>query len=183
MGFFKNINATPRIGSVIRNPDGFSIYTDNGWQKYTEKDILYDARIVERADGSCADIDDIFGKHISDEHVFYELVLRSTCALPFSQFAYFGDNNRILTRVLAMSTERLILDYQETYIRGWFSSHDTIRDMFEKYPCNISYYMERVIKYLQKLKSEGSSYKYIDKRYMYDEYDIFEKKYHNGLVI
>ena len=82
-----------------------------------------------------------------------------------------------------MSTERLILDYQETYIRGWFSSHDTIRDMFEKYPCNISYYMVRVIKYLQALKAEGLSYKYIDKRYMYDEYDIFEKKYHNGLVI
>ena len=183
MGFFKNINATPRIGSVVRNPDGFSIYTDNGWQKYTEKDILYDARIVERADGSCADIDDIFGKHISDEHVFYELILRCACSLPLSRFTYFDDNNKILTRVLAMSTERLILDYQETYIRGWFSSHDTIRDMFEKYPCNISYYMVRVIKYLQKLKSEGSSYKYIDKRYMYDEYDIFEKKYHNGLVI
>ena len=183
MGFFKNINATPRIGSVVRNPDGFSIYTDNGWQKYTEKDILYDARIVKRADGSCADIDDIFGKHISDEHVFYELILRCACSLPLSRFTYFDDNNKILTRVLAMSTERLILDYQETYIRGWFSSHDTIRDMFEKYPCNISYYMVRVIKYLQKLKSEGSSYKYIDKRYMYDEYDIFEKKYHNGLVI
>ena len=183
MGFFKNINATPRIGSVVRNPDGFSIYTDNGWQKYTEKDILYDARIVERADGSCADIDDIFGKHISDEHVFYELILRCACSLPLSRFTYFDDNNQILTRVLAMSTERLILDYQETYIRGWFSSHDTIRDMFEKYPCNISYYMVRVIKYLQALKAEGLSYKYIDKRYMYDEYDIFEKKYHNGLVI
>lgn len=183
MGFFKNVNATPRIGSVVRNPDGFSIYTENGWQKYTEKDILYDARIVERADGSCADIDDIFGKHISDEHVFYELILRCACSLPLSRFTYFDDNNQILTRVLAMSTERLILDYQETYIRGWFSSYDTIRDIFEKYPCNISYYMERVIKYLQKLKSEGSSYKYIDKRYMYDEYDIFEKKYHNGLVI
>ena len=183
MGFFKNINATPRIGSVIRNPDGFSIYTDNGWQEYTEKDILYDARIVERADGSCADIDDIFGKHISDEHVFYELILRCACSLPLSRFTYFNDNNQILTRVLAMSTERLILDYQETYIRGWFSSHDTIRDMFEKYPCNISYYMVRVIKYLQALKAEGLSYKYIDKRYMYDEYDIFEKKYHNGLVI
>ena len=183
MGFFKNINATPRIGSVVRNPDGFSIYTDNGWQKYTEKDILYDARIVERADGSCTDIDDIFGKHISDEHVFYELILRCACSLPLSRFMYFNDNNQILTRVLAMSTERLILDYQETYIRGWFSSHDTIRDMFEKYPCNISYYMERVIKYLQALKAEGLSYKYIDKRYMYDEYDIFEKKYHNGLVI
>ena len=183
MGFFKNINATPRTGSVVRNPDGFSIYTENGWQKYTEKDILYDARIVERADGSLVDIDDIFGQHISDERVFYELILRCACSLPLSRFTYFDDNNQILTRVLAMSTERLILDYQETYIRGWFSSHDTIRDMFEKYPCNISYYMERVIKYLQTLKAEGLSYKYIDKRYMYDEYDIFEKKYHNGLVI
>ena len=183
MGFFKNINATPRTGSVVRNPDGFSIYTENGWQKYTEKDILYDARIVERADGSLVDIDDIFGQHISDERVFYELILRCACSLPLSRFTYFDDNNQILTRVLAMSTERLILDYQETYIRGWFSSHDTIRDMFEKYPCNISYYMERVIKYLQALKAEGLSYKYIDKRYMYDEYDIFEKKYHNGLVI
>ena len=167
MSFFKNINATPRIGSVVRNPDGFSIYTDNGWQKYTEKDILYDARIVERADGSCADIDDIFGKHISDEHVFYELILRCACSLPLSRFTYFDDNNQILTRVLVMSTERLILDYQETYIRGWFSSHDTIRDMFEKYPCNISYYMERVIKYLQALKAEGATYKYIDEKYMY----------------
>ena len=183
MGFFKNINATPRIGSVIRNPDGFSIYTDNGWQKYTEKDILYDARIVEQADGSCVDIDDIFGEHISDERVFYELILRCTCSLPLSRFTYFDDNNQILTGGLAMSTERLILDYQETYIRGWFSSHDTIRDIFEKYPCNISYYMVRVTKYLQTLKAEGLSYKYIDKRYMYDEYDIFEKKYHNGLVI
>lgn len=183
MGFFKNINATPRIGSVIRNPDGFSIYTDNGWQKYTEKDILYDARIVEQADGSRADIDDIFGEHISDERVFYELILRCACSLPLSRFTYFDDNNQILTGGLAMSTERLILDYQETYIRGWFSSHDTIRDIFEKYPCNISYYMVRVTKYLQTLKAEGLSYKYIDKRYMYDEYDIFEKKYHNGLVI
>lgn len=183
MGFFKNINATPRIGSVVRNPDGFSIYTENGWRKYTDKDILYDARIVESVDGSRVDIDDIFGKHISDERVFYELILRCVCSLPLSRFTYFDDNNQILTRVLAISTERLILDYQETYIRGWFSSHDTIRDMFEKYPCNISYYMERVIKYLQMLKAEGLSYKYIDKRYMYDEYDIFEKKYHNGLVI
>ena len=183
MGFFKNINATPRIGSVIRNPDGFSIYTDNGWQKYTENDILYDARIVEQADGSRADIDDIFGEHISDERVFYELILRCACSLPLSRFTYFDDNNQILTGGLAMSTERLILDYQETYIRGWFSSHDIIRDIFEKYPCNISYYMVRVTKYLQTLKAEGLSYKYIDKRYMYDEYDIFEKKYHNGLVI
>lgn len=183
MGFFKNINATPRIGSVIRNPDGFSIYTDNGWQKYTEKDILYDARIVESADGSRADIDDIFGEHISDERVFYELILRCACSLPLSRFTYFDDNNQILTCTLSISTERLILDYQETYIRGWFRGHDVIRDIFEKYPCNISYYMVRVIKYLQRLKSEGLSYKYIDKRYMYDEYDIFEKKYHNGLVI
>lgn len=183
MGFFKNINATPRIGSVIRNPDGFSIYTDNGWQKYTEKDILYDARIVESADGSRADIDDIFGEHISDERVFYELILRCACSLPLSRFTYFDDNNQILTCMLSISTERLILDYQETYIRGWFRGHDVIRDIFEKYPCNISYYMVRVIKYLQILKAEGLSYKYIDKRYMYDEYDIFEKKYHNGLVI
>ena len=183
MSFFKNINATPRIGSVIRNPDGFSIYTDNGWQKYTEKDILYDARIVESADGSCADIDDIFGEHISDERVFYELILRCACSLPLSRFTYFDDNNQILTCMLSISTERLILDYQETYIRGWFRGHDVIRDIFEKYPCNISYYMVRVIKYLQILKAEGLSYKYIDKRYMYDEYDIFEKKYHNGLVI
>lgn len=183
MGFFKNINAEPRTGSVIRNPDGFSIYTDNGWQKYTEKDILYDARIVESADGSRADIDDIFGEHISDERVFYELILRCACSLPLSRFTYFDDNNQILTCMLSISTERLILDYQETYIRGWFRGHDIIRDIFEKYPCNISYYMVRVIKYLQRLKSEGLSYKYIDKRYMYDEYDIFEKKYHNGLVI
>ena len=183
MGFFKNINATPRIGSVIRNPDGISIYTDNGWQKYTEPDILYDARIVESADGSRADIDDIFGEHISDERVFYELILRCACSLPLSRFMYFDDNNQILTCMLSISTERLILDYQETYIRGWFRGHDVIRDIFEKYPCNISYYMVRVIKYLQALKAEGVSYKYIDKRYMYDEYDIFEKKYHNGLVI
>lgn len=183
MSFFKNINATPRIGSVIRNPDGFSIYTDNGWQKYTEKDILYDARIVESADGSRADIDDIFREHISDERVFYELILRCACSLPLSRFTYFDDNNQILTCMLSISTERLILDYQETYIRGWFRGHDVIRDIFEKYPCNISYYMVRVIKYLKILKAEGLSYKYIDKRYMYDEYDIFEKKYHNGLVI
>lgn len=183
MGFFKNINATPRIGSVIRNPDGFSIYTENGWQKYTEKDILYDARIVESADGSRADIDDIFGEHISDERVFYELILRCACSLPLSRFTYFDDNNQILTCMLSISTEWLILDHQDIYIRGWFRSHDVIRDIFEKYPCNISYYMVRVIKYLQALKAEGLSYKYIDKRYMYDGYDIFEKKYHNGLVI
>ena len=183
MGFFKNINATPRIGTIIMHPDGISIYTDNGWQKYTEKDILYDARIVESADGSRADIDDIFGEHISDERVFYELILRSACSLPLSLFTYFDDNNQILTRMLSISTERLILDQQEIYIRGWFRSHDAIREIFEKYPCNISYYMVQVIKYLQILKAEGLSYKYIDKRYMYDEYDIFEKKYHNGLVI
>lgn len=34
MSFFKNINATPRIGTIIMYPDGFSIYTDNGWQNY-----------------------------------------------------------------------------------------------------------------------------------------------------
>ena len=47
MGFFKNINANPRIGTIIMHPDGFSIYTDNGWQNYNmeyfreyiEKDI------------------------------------------------------------------------------------------------------------------------------------------------
>ena len=168
MGFFKNINATPRIGSVIRNPDGFSIYTDSGWQEYTENDILdilNNARIVENADGSFVDIDDIFGQHISDERVFYELVLRSTCSLPFSQFAYFNDNDQILTCAITISTEPLILDQQETYIRGWFSSHDTIRDIFEKNPSNISYYMERVITYLQRLKSKGLSYKYVDKEY------------------
>ena len=183
MGFFKNINATLRIGTIIKNPDGISIYTENGWQKYTEKDILYDARIVESADGSRADIDDIFGEHISDERVFYELILRCACSLPLSRFTYFDDNNQIRYLYVSISTERLILDYQETYIRGWFRGHDVIRDIFEKYPCNISYYMVRVIKYLQILKAEGLSYKYIDKRYMYDEYDIFEKKYHNGLVI
>ena len=103
MGFFKNINATPRIGTIIMHPDGISIYTDNGWQKYTEKDILYDARIVESADGSRADIDDIFGEHISDERVFYELILRSACSLPLSRFTYFDDNNQILTRMLSIS--------------------------------------------------------------------------------
>ena len=186
MSFFKNINATPRIGSVIRKPNGFSIYTDNGWQEYTADDISYildNARIVEKADGSCVDIDDIFGEHISDEHVFYELILRCACNLPFSQIAYFGDNNRIWTRILTISAERLIFDHQELYIRGWFSSHEIIKDIFEKYPNNIEHYARRVIKYLQNLKSEGLSYKYIDKRYMYDEYDILEKKYHNCLVI
>ena len=62
-------------------------------------------------------------------------------------------------------------------------SHDTIKDIFEKNPSNISYYMDRAIKYLQKLKAEGISYKYIDRRYMYDEFDIIEKRYHNCLVI
>ena len=70
MSFFKNINATPRIGSVIMNPNGFSIYTDGGWQEYNENDILDiidNARVVERVDGSHTDIDDIFGQHISNE--------------------------------------------------------------------------------------------------------------------
>ena len=184
MGFFKNVNATPRIGSVVRNPDGFSIYTDNGWQKYTEKDILYDARIVERADGSCVDIDDIFGEHISDEQVFYELILRCACSLPLSRFTYLDDNNQILTRVISVTTRQLILGQHETYVRGWFSSHDIIRDIFEKYPVNIDYYMERVIKYLQRLKSEGVTYKYIDEKYMWQfSNDIYEKKYHNSLDI
>ena len=35
MGFFKNINATPRIGTIITHRDGVSIYTENGWHKYT----------------------------------------------------------------------------------------------------------------------------------------------------
>ena len=47
MGFYKNINAVPRIGTIIMRSDGFSIYTDNGWQNYNmeyfreyiEKDI------------------------------------------------------------------------------------------------------------------------------------------------
>lgn len=34
MGFFRNINAVPRIGTIIMHPDGFSIYTDGGWQNY-----------------------------------------------------------------------------------------------------------------------------------------------------
>ena len=172
MSFFKNINATPRIGSIVRNPDGFSIYTENGWQEYTENDILDiidSARVVERADGSHTDIDDIFGQHISNERVFYELVLRSTCTLPFSQFVYFGDG-KLWARTIALNVERLIFDQRETYIRGWFSSYDFIRDIFEKYPSNISYYMKRVIKYLQRLKSEGESYKYIDAKYM--NYDL-----------
>lgn len=77
MSFFRNINATPRTGSVITYPDGFGIYTKNGWQEYAEKDILVNARIVEMTDGSRVDIDDIFGEHISDERVLYELILRS----------------------------------------------------------------------------------------------------------
>ena len=113
------------------------------------------------------DIDDIFGEHISDERVFYELILRCVCSLPLSRFTYLDDNNQILTRVLAMSTERLILDYQETYIRGWFSSHDAIRDIFEKYPNNIELYMKLTITYLQELESEGLTYKYIDESYMH----------------
>lgn len=186
MSFFKNINATPRVGSVIMNPDGFSIYTNNGWQEYTKNDILDiidNARVVERADGSHTDIDDIFGQHISNERVFYELVLRSTCSLPFSQFSYFGNNNQIFNCTVTISVEQLILDQQETYIRGWFSCHDIIRDIFGKNPENIKYFARRVIKYLQRLKSEGLSYKYIDKRYMYSEFDIIEERYHNCLVI
>ena len=173
MGFFKNINATPRIGSVIMNPNGFSIYTDGGWQEYTENDILDiidNARVVERVDGSHTDSDDIFGQHISNERVFYELVLRSTCALPFSQFTYFGDG-QLWARAITVNVERLIFDQHETYIRGWFSCYDIIRDIFEKYPDNITYYMERVIKYLQRLKSEGTSYKYVDEEYMKYEFE------------
>ena len=169
MGFFRNINATPRAGTIITCPDGLSIYNDSGWKKFTKKDIsdiIDNARIVERVGGSHTDIDDIFGEHISSERVFYELVLRSVCSLLFSQFAFFGNNNQIFTCTVAISTERLILDQQETYIRGWFSSHDIIRDIFEKYPDNIEFYMRQAIKYLQKLKSEGESYKYIDVKYM-----------------
>ena len=40
MGFFKNINATPRIGTIITHHDGVSIYTENGWHKYTN-DYIY----------------------------------------------------------------------------------------------------------------------------------------------
>lgn len=169
MGFYKNINAVPRIGSVIIQPDGFSIYTENGWQKFAEDNILNildNARVVEKADGSRVDIDDVLGGHISDERVFYELVLRGACPLSFSQFVYMCDDGQMRARYIAVSTERLILDQHETYIRGWFSNYDFIRDVFEKYPSNIEYYMERVIKYLQKLKSEGESYKYIDVKYM-----------------
>ena len=167
MGFFKNINATPRTGSVAIHPDGFSIYTAGGWQKYSEKDILDNARIVEQADGSHADIDDIFGEHISDERVLYELILRSMCNLPISQIAYFGDKDQIYTRILQVFDELLILDHQKTYIRGWFSSHDAIRDIFEKYPNNIELYMKITITYLQELESEGLTYKYIDESYMH----------------
>ena len=170
MSFFKNINATPRTGSVAMHPDGFSIYTDNGWKKYTEKDILVNARIVERADGSRADIDDIFNEHISDERVLYELILRSMCKLPFSQIVYFGDKVQIYTRILQVFDEPLILDHQKTYIRGWFSSHDSIRDIFEKYPGNIEFYMKLTITYLQELESEGLTYKYIDESYMHSEF-------------
>lgn len=186
MSFFKNINATPRIGTIITCPDGLSIYNDTGWKKFAEKDILdilVNARVVERVDGSCVDIDDIFGEHISDEYVLYELMLRSACSLPVSQIKYSRGDGQLYTRIITISAEWLILDHQEMYIRGWFRSHDAIREIFEKYPDNIEYYIKQVIKYVQKLKSEGVSYKYIDTRYMYDEYDIFEKKYHNGLVI
>ena len=183
MSFFKNINATPRIGSVIRNPDGFSIYTENGWRKWdelclTEKDILHDARIVERADGSRIDIDDVFGEHISDERVLYELMLRSMCPLPFSQISYSREDGLIYTRIITLTSEKLILDHREIYIRGHFSSHDVIRDIFEKYPNNIEFYVSQAIEYLYKLKSEGVSYKYIDKVYMSDIYsgdEIFKK--------
>ena len=196
MRFFKNVNATPRIGSVIRNSDGFSIYTENGWRKWdelclTEEDILYDARIVERADGSRVDIDDIFGEHISDERVLYELILRSMCPLPFSQISYSREDGLIYTRILTLTAEKIILDrresYESYYIRGWFSSHDAIRDIFEKYPSNIEFYVSQAIKYLQKLKSGGVSYKYIDKEYMTDTYsagEFFKKTYGaGGLVI
>ena len=40
MGFFKNINAEPRLGTIIIHPDGVSIYTRSGWHKYTNNDIL-----------------------------------------------------------------------------------------------------------------------------------------------
>ena len=188
MGFFKNINATPRIGSVIRNSDGFSIYTENGWRKWgelclTEEDILYEARIVERADGSRVDIDDIFGEHISDERVLYELILRSMCPLPFSQISYSREDGLIYTRIVTLSAEGLILDQRSAHIRGWFSSHDAIREIFEKYPSNIEFYVSQAIKYLQKLKSAGVPYKYIDKEYMSDLYsgdEIFKKKYNTG---
>lgn len=177
MSFFRNINATPRTGAVITYPDGFGIYTKNGWRKYTEKYILDNARTVERADGSRADIDDIFGEHISDERVLYELILRSMCSLPFSQIMYStGDGYIKYTRVLQISVEQLILDQRETYIRGWFSSHDVIRDIFEKYPDNIEFYVCQAIKYLLKLKSEGIFYKYIDEKYI-EERSIYYAPY------
>ena len=170
MSFFKNINATPRIGSVIVNPNGFSIYTDSGWQEYTENDILDiidNARVVERVDGSCVDIDDIFGEHISDERVLYELILRSVCNLPLSQIAYMSEDGQIYIHTLQLSVELIILGQREIHIRGWFSSCNVIRDIFEKYPNNIEFYMKQVVKYLQKLKSEGLTYKYIDESYMH----------------
>ena len=43
MSFFKNINAEPRIGTIIIHPDGVSIYTRHGWHKYTNNDILISA--------------------------------------------------------------------------------------------------------------------------------------------
>ena len=106
MGFYKNINATPRVGTIITCPGGLSIYTDGGWQEYTKNDILDiidNTRVVERLDGSHTDIDDIFSQHISNERVFYELVLRSTCALLISQFAFFGNNNQIFTCTVTIS--------------------------------------------------------------------------------
>ena len=182
MGFFKNINATPRIGTIITCPDGLSIYNDTGWKKFAEKDILdilVNARVVERVDGSCVDIDDIFGEHISDEYVLYELMLRSMCVthatmtmLPYYMREDGGKDGgmRLCTRIIAIYTKKIILDYHEIYIRGWFSSHDVIRDIFEKCPYNIEFYMNRAIKYLQKLKSAGVPYKYIDKEYMSNIY-------------
>ena len=92
MGFFKNVNAAPRIGTIITGPDGLSIYNDTGWKKFAEKDILdilVNARVVERVDGSCVDIDDIFGEHISDEYVLYELMLRSMCATHATMLPYY----------------------------------------------------------------------------------------------
>lgn len=177
MSFFKNINATPRTGSVIMHPDGFSIYTENGWRNFAglaEKDILVNARIVEQADGSCVDIDDIFGEHISDERVLYELILRSICHVPISQIIYSGEYGQIYTRVLQIFDEQLTLDRQKTHIRGWFSNHDVIRDIFEKYPDNIEFYMGLTITYLQKLKSEGVTYKYIDEKYMHSVMASYE---------
>lgn len=182
MSFFKNINATPRTGSVAIHSDGFSIYTNKGWKKFVYKDILSNARIVESVDGSHIDIDDIFGEHISDERVLYELILRSMCTQPFSQIAYSREDGQIYTRIVAMSTRKLILDHQETYIHGWFDCYDVIRDIFEKYPDNIEYYVRHAIKYLQKLESEGATYKYIDEGYMgikFSSDDIYKKSYYS----